>query len=149
MSDASRTPLFVDTGGFYAVFDEDDAEHDRSSTVFDGIRDGSLSYGPVYTSRYVLSELATLMLYNIRHSAAVEALDTVLGSSTFNVLPVDPPTFAAAREQFEQYDDQAISFVDHLGAVLARGQGIDHVFAFDSDFATLGFTRVPVDTEEN
>lgn len=148
MSDTARTPLFIDTGGFYAVFDEDDAEHDRARTVFDGIKDESLGYGPIYTSRYVLSELATLMLYNIRHSAAVEALDTILGSSTFNVLPVDAPVFVGAREQFEQYDDQEISFVDHLGAVLARDRGIEHVFAFDSDFATLGFTRVPVDTGE-
>lgn len=114
MSDAARTPLFVDTGGFYAVFDEDDAEHDRASAIFDGIKDESLSYGPIYTSRYVLSELATLMLYNVKHSAAVAALDTILDSSTFNVLPVDAPAFADARERFERYDDQAISFVDHL-----------------------------------
>jgi hypothetical protein len=51
-----RTPLFVDTGTFYAYYDPDDAEHDRVQAVFGAIRAGDLAYGPLYTSRYVLSE---------------------------------------------------------------------------------------------
>jgi uncharacterized protein len=47
--------------------------------------------------------------------------------------------------KFERYDNQQISFVDHTSAVLAREYEIEHIFAFDRDFTTLGLTRVPAD----
>lgn len=136
-------PIFVDTGGLYAAFDEDDVNHDAADAVFDGMEAGE--YGPVFTSRYVLSEFATLMLYQIGQPAAVDALTTVRESQTFNILPVGKQTFDTACKEFERYDDQQISFVDHMSAVLAREHEIEHMFAFDSDFRTLGFERIPVD----
>ena len=138
-------PLFVETGGLYAAFDEDDVNHEEANAVFDGMEGGE--YGPVFTSRYVLSEFATLMLYQIGHKAAVEALSTVRQSKTFNILPVGKQTFDAACEEFERFDDQQISFVDQTSAVLAREHEIEYLFAFDSDFSTMGFERVPVDRE--
>ena len=145
----SRTrPLFVDTNALVAVFNEDDAHHDRANAVLDGIGSGDLSYGPLFTSRYVLSETATTLLVGIGHDEAVSALNAVRESSSFNTVPVDPGVFDRTAEQFERYDDQAISFVDHMNAVLAEEYDIGHVFAFDSDVATLGLTRVPVDTGE-
>lgn len=82
------------------------------------------------------------------HDEAVRALEAIRDAESFNVLPVDRGTFDAAAEQFAVYDDHAISFVDHTTGVLAAERGIDHVFGFDPDFRTLGFTRVPVDTGE-
>ena len=146
MTARGAQPLFVDTGAFYAGLKPDDDDHEAARAVFERIRSGDLPYRPVYTSRYVLSELATLTLYNVGHSEAVEALATIRGSDTFNILSVDEPTFTATCDQLAQYDDQEISFVDHLGGVLAREHDVDRVFAFDSDFRTLGFTVVPEDT---
>lgn len=142
----SGTPraLFIDTGGFYARVDDDDANHEQATAVFEAIATGE--YGPVFTSRYVLAELTTLILYKLSHREAVTALTEIRESDTINLLPVDSDTFTQTFEQFEQYDDQEISFIDHLGSVLAANHGIDYVFAFDGDFATLGFNRVPVDT---
>lgn len=140
-------PLFIDTAAFFARFNERAAEHDRARSVFEGIRSGDLQYAPLFTSRYVLSELATLMLRKVGHRAAVNALTTIQEAASFNVLPVGGGPFDRTCEQFAQYDDQQISFVDHSSAVLADDHGIDHVFTFDrSDFRTLGFTVVPDDT---
>lgn len=141
------TPLFVDTGAFFAWAYEPANRHDRTRKVFDAIKAGDLPYRPLYTSRSVLSELATLMLRKIGHSEAVETLNTIRESASFNVLPVDKPVFNAACEEFARYDDQQISFVDHTSSVLAGSRDIEHVFAFDSDFRTLGFTLVPEDVE--
>nr|WP_245800114.1 hypothetical protein [Haladaptatus litoreus] len=91
--------------------------HDAANAVFDGMEAGE--YGPIFTSRYVLSEFATLMLYQIGHTAAVEALSTVRQSKTINLLPVGRQTFNAACEEFERFDDQQISFVDQTSAALA------------------------------
>jgi len=141
-------PLFVDTNAFVALFDEDDDHHNRANAVLDGIGDGSLPYGPIYTSRYVISETATVLLYGSNHRDAVEALTSIRASSTFNVLEVTEQLFEKTADQFAQYNDQEISFVDHMNSVLSGEYGIEHIFAFEEDFNTLGMTRVPVDTGE-
>lgn len=141
-------PLFVDTNALVAYFAENDERHDEATTVFESIGGGDLPYGPLYTSRYVLAETATTLLVGFDHDAAVSALDSVRDSSSFNLLPVDADLFGETFRQFQQYDDQRISFVDHMNAVLAGEYDIDHVFAFDDDFATLGMVRVPVDTDD-
>lgn len=139
-------PLFIDTAAFFARFNERAAEHDRARSVFERIRSDDLQYDPLFTSRYVLSELATLMLRKVGHRAAANTLNTIREADSFNVLPVGGGAFDRTCEQFAQYDDQLISFVDHSSAVLADGRDISHVFTFDrSDFRTLGFTVVPDD----
>lgn len=146
MSTGAPVPLFVDTGGFYAAYVEDDANHDRADVVFEAIQTGE-RYGPVFTSRYVLAELTTVILYRKSHRRAVSTLEEIRSSETVNVLPVDGTTFDAAHERFVQYDDQKIAFFDHLGGVIARQYEVNHVFTFDpDDFRTLGFTVVPDDT---
>lgn len=142
-------PLFIDTAAFFARFNERAAEHDRARAVFEGIRSGELQYDPLFTSRYVLSELATLMLRKVGHQGAVTSLNSIREADSFNVLPVGGNAFDRICEQFAQYDDQQISFVDHSSAILADDRGIEHVFTFDRrDFRTLGFTVVPEDTGE-
>lgn len=147
MSERAR-PLFVDTGAFYARADEDDQHHEQARAAFDAIRRGDLPFRPLYTSQAVLSELASLVLYRAGHGEAARLLTEIRDSRSVNVLVVDRPTFTSARDQFVEYDDQDISFVDHTSAVLATERDVDHVFAFDDDFRTLGFSRVPVDTGE-
>jgi predicted nucleic acid-binding protein len=144
----SATPLFVDTGAFYARADEDDRHHETAVTLFERIRTGDSVYRPLYTTQAVLSELATLCLYKLGHETAVRALTAVLESNSFNILPVGQRPFETAAEQFGEYDDQEISFVDHTTAVLAEEHSVDHVFAFDSDFRALGLSVVPEDTGE-
>lgn len=145
----SRTrPLFVDTNAFVALANEDDVHHEAAQAVRDGIASGELRYGPLFTSRYVLSETATTILYGVGHREAVDVLTTVRESSSFNVLDVDEQLFERTADQFARYDDQQISFIDHLNSILSDAFDIQHIFAFEPDFATLGLTRVPVDTGE-
>lgn len=149
MSSPGATPLFIDTGAFYARFKPDDDNHDRATAIFDGIQSGTYTYRPLYTSRYVLSELTTLMLRWVGHADAVRALTTIRESESFTVLPVDAGVFDRTCEQFAQYDDQQISFVDHTSGILGQEHDIEYAFTFDpDDFRTLGFTVVPGDTGE-
>jgi len=149
MNRRERTiPLFVDTNALVAVFNEDDEHYEAANDVLDGIRSGDLPYGPLFTSRYVLSETATTLLVGAGQSEAVDALSTVRESSSFNILDVGATEFDLTAAQFGEYTDQEISFIDHMNGVLAEQYDIDHIFAFDSDFATLGLVRVPVDTGE-
>lgn len=146
MSSGGARPLFVDTGAFYARLDADDDHHETATKVFAALRRGDLPYRPIYTSQFVLSELATLALYKLGHETAVRGLNTVRESESFTVVPVDRVAFGAAARQFGSYDDQEISFVDHTTAVLADERDVERVFAFDGDFRTLGFTVFPEGT---
>lgn len=145
MSGPGARPVFVDTGAFYARVDEDDRHHEQAWRLFEAIRSGDVAYRPMVTSQSVLSEFATLALYKLGHEDAVRALNAIRASKSVNVVPVGRATFEAAAERFEDYDDQAISFVDHTTGVLAEERDIEHVVAFDDGFRTLGFTLVPGD----
>lgn len=149
MSGPGATPLFVDTGPYYARFVENAPRHARASAVFEGIAEGALAYRPLYTSTYVLDELATLVLRRKSHAKAVDTLDRIRSSTAFTVIHPDAEEFATACDQFAQYDDQQISFTDHVSGALADDRDVAHVFTFDpDDFRTLGFVVVPDDTGE-
>ena len=145
-SDAPAMPLFIDTGAFFAYYNDRDGHHDTARSVFQAIRTGELPYSPLYTTRFVLAELTTLLLYKVDHATATRALENIFEGSSFNIIRADPSAFADAREEFERYDDQEITLFDHLTGVLAAELDVAHVFAFDGDFRTLGFTVVPEDT---
>jgi predicted nucleic acid-binding protein len=143
------TPLFVDTGAFYARLDESDAHHQRAQAIFDAIKSDDLPYRPLYTTSYVLTELVTLALARADYTHAATALRRIRASELVTVLHPDAETFARVAETFYRYDDQQISLVDHATGVLARELDADHVFAFDpDDFRTIGLTAVPDDTGE-
>lgn len=139
-------PLLVDTGAFFAYYYERATEHDVTRDVFARIRDGDLRYRPLFTSQAVLAELATLLCRKATHADAVRAVGDVWESESFDVLPIDSGRFETSLREFERYDDQVISFVDHTTGALADELDVEHVFAFDEHFQTLGLTRVPVDT---
>lgn len=142
-------PLFIDTGAFYARFVGTAQRHDRATSVFKAIGDGDALYRPLFTSTYVLDELATLILSHRDHEGATAALKRVRQSPTTIVHP-DKADFDRACEQFVRYDDHEISFTDHMTGVLAAERDIEHVFTFDPDhFRTLGFTAVPDDTDDD
>lgn len=145
-SDRRPSPLFVDTGALYARFVSDDDNHDAAMSVFDGVRDGELRYRPLYTTRYVLSELTRLLLYRKGHEQAVTALNAVKASAAFIVLSPTNHEYELACERFAQFGDQKITLVDHLTSAMADTREVEHIFSFDSDFQTLGFVVLPEDT---
>ena len=147
-SESGVTPLFIDTGAFYARFVETAQRHDRGTAVFEAIGDGEAKYRPLYTSTYVLDELTTLVLSHRDHEAATAALERVRQSPTTVIHP-DTADFDHTCTQFARYGDHEISFTDHTTAVLAAERDVDHVFTFDpGHFRTLGCTAVPDDTGE-
>lgn len=146
-ADPGTSPLFVDTSAWYAIFDEDNAEHRRATTVREEVLAGNRQYRPIYTTSHVLGELATLLL-RYSHDIALRALTQIRDSPNVTVIHPDRVAFDAAVTQLDRYDNQAISLIDHLTGVLADERDVDRIFAFDSDFRILGFTLVPEDVTE-
>ena len=78
------TPVFVDTSAWYAIFDEDDGEHARATSVLNAIHAGDLPYRPIYTAGHVLAELATLLLRH-GHDVTSRALGQIRDSPNVTV----------------------------------------------------------------
>jgi len=145
MSGPTTAPLFVDTGAFFAHVVENSPRHDRARAVMTAIHGGDLRFRPIYTTGYVLSELTTLLLRNAGHEIAMDTLNRIRESPVVTVLHPTESQFESICEAFERFDDQQLSFVDHAPGVLATAYNAEHIFAFDSDFRTLGFSLVPAD----
>ena len=144
--DVKPEPLYIDTGAFFAYYNDRDKHHESARAVFRAIRTGELAYDPLYTTQFVLGELATLLLHKIDHETASRALGDIRTAESFNIERVSRTVFEESCAEFDQYDDHEITLVDQVTTVLARNRDVDHVFAYDSDFSTLGFVRVPLDT---
>lgn len=145
MTGPGNTPLFVDTGAFFAYFVENSPRHSRARNVMDAIRAGEIRFRPMYTTGYVLGELTTLILRKKGNGMAMDTLRRIRDSSAMRILHPNAAQFGTVCEAFERFDDQQISFVDHMTATLADEFGAEYIFAFDSDFRTLGFSLVPDD----
>lgn len=141
--------LFVDTGPLYAHFDEDASRHDHAADLIEGIAAGELNYYPVFTSTFVVDELATLTLSRQDHATAVEAIDRVRHSDFLEIVHPTEQDFNATCGEFARFGGAGLSFTDHIIGVLAKNRDVEHVLTFDGDhFRTLGCTVVPGDTGE-
>ena len=141
----AATPLVIDTGAFFARFDGRAHQHTRAADLFERIayNDTTPVYRPLYTSSWVLDELATLTLSRRGHAAAVTALDQIRNSAVTTVHPSEED-FEEVYDQFVSYDDQTSSFTDHMLVHLAHEVNATHVFTFDSeDFRPFGLTTIP------
>jgi predicted nucleic acid-binding protein len=94
MSEPGVTPLFIDTGSFYARMDDRDDDDHQACAVFDAIEAGELAYRPLYTTGYVLGELVALTLARAHHALAATALERIRFSSRIQVLHPGAETFA-------------------------------------------------------
>jgi len=137
------TAVFLDTSALFAYFHPEADEHEQATAFLQAVGENEIPYRPLYTSTYVVDELATLLLSKGTHELAMVALDRTLDSEHVTVLPEDADEFAAARKAFERYDDHQISFTDQLSSIQMRERDIDYVFAYDGDFSTLGFEQLP------
>lgn len=145
MSEPGAVPLFIDTGAFFGHFVENSPRHNRARAVMDAIRTGTFHFRPIYTTGYVPSELTKLILRKTSHEQFLNTLQRIRASPAVTVLHPNAARFDTICGEFACFDDQQISFVDHTTAVFANEANADHVFAFDSDFRTLGFSLVPDD----
>jgi predicted nucleic acid-binding protein len=143
VGETGRTPLFVDTNAIVAHYYPQSAKHDEVREVIEAIGAGELPYCPLLTNRYVLDEVVSLLLSRADTDVAHEALNRLLAEETFRILDVDPGLVDRAVDQFREYDDQEISLTDHVIAEQARDYDVEHLFTYDGDFRTLGFTVIP------
>jgi predicted nucleic acid-binding protein len=129
--------VFLDTGAFLALADEDDRYHIAAKSTYTELLQ---SKAQLLTSNFVLSETYTLIRSRVGHRAAVEFMKR-LEQTGIKVLRVSEAIEQTAKAIFVRHDDKDFSFVDCTSFALIDHHRLDHAFAFDGHFRQYRFKR--------
>jgi uncharacterized protein len=127
--------VFLDTGAFLALADEDDQYHSAAKPIYSELLQ---TKAQLFTSNFILSETCTLIRFKVGHQAAIEFMKT-LDQTGIKVLRVSEAIEQTAKAVFVRYHDKNFSFVDCTSFALIDHHRLDHAFAFDAHFRQYRF----------
>jgi predicted nucleic acid-binding protein len=132
-------PVFVDTMGWYSLFDRRDAWHKKAAAIMAGLGRAKAS---LVTTDYVVDETATLLLVR----GATVALDgffaMLSASQALTVASVGPARFQEASAYFLKHRDQGYSFTDVTSFIVMRELKCREALTHDEHFEKAGFHRL-------
>ncbi|MCJ7481350.1 MAG: type II toxin-antitoxin system VapC family toxin [Thermodesulfovibrionales bacterium] len=131
--------IFVDTGAWFALADEDDAHHKDAASIFPSLLQ---SYKELVTSNLVVAESYILILKGLGHNAAVDFLDHMNGSPRIKRLHATFDIEKEAEEILKRYIDQDFSYTDAVSFSIMNKFKIKKAFTYDKHFQTMGFVMV-------
>ena len=131
--------IFVDTGAWFALADEDDAHHKDAALIFPSLLQ---SYKELVTSNLVVAESYILILKGLGHNAAVDFLDHMNGSPRIKRLHATFDIEKEAEEILKRYIDQDFSYTDAVSFSIMNKFKIKKAFTYDKHFQTMGFVMV-------
>jgi len=131
--------IFVDTGAWFALADEDDAHHKDAASIFPSLLQ---SYKELVTSNLVVAESYILILKGLGHNAAVDFLDHMNGSPRIKRIHATADLEKEAEEILKRYMDQDFSYTDAVSFIIMSRQNIKKAFTYDKHFQTMGFVMV-------
>lgn len=127
--------VFVDTSAWYALFVGTDPRHGQAAATYGRLR---ASLSPLICTDWVLLETAALIHRRIGAAAAREVVGTLLTNTQVSVAWMDEDLGRAAVERYRG-SGRPLSLVD-CGSFAAMDRlGLKSAFAFDEDFAVLGY----------
>ena len=130
--------LFVDTSAWFAFANRKDPHHVAVSDVLHTFS------GRLVTSNFVFDETVSLCLYRLGRAVASAVGDVLKDTGEVDLVRVTSNDELDAWELFGSRADQRYSFTDCTSFVLMRRLGLGVAAALDEDFATEGFSLVPV-----
>jgi len=132
--------LFVDTGAWVALADQDDKYHERAAR---GYADLLKRYRRLITTNLVVAEAYIILHKALGHAAAITFLESVRSSPRIEKVQSTEELEMEAEDILRRYSDQNFSYTDAVSFALMHQRDIDTAFAFDKHFAITGFSMVP------
>jgi len=132
--------VFIDTSAYVALTDRSDQFHAAAVESLQRLLDLHLSQ---VTTNLVLAETYTCIRRKLGHAAAVRfgaGIHRLRVTPEFRVVYIDATLDEEAWRIFSRYADQDFSYVDCTSFAWLRRHSEVEVFAFDDDFAWMGFT---------
>jgi len=132
--------VFIDTGGWVALADEDDFHHKDASSLFPSLLKTCKG---LITSNLVVAESYILILKGLGHDASVDFLDKINSSPKIICIYSNSDLEKEAEEILKKYRDQDFSYTDAVSFSIMKMQKLKRAFSFDKHFQTMGLIRIP------
>lgn len=135
--------IFVDTGAWYAIHDEDDKNHPAAIEYWTEIQQEGHR---LITTDEVIQESASLIQGRLGKQVALDFLDQIsAGNESGEIvkIPITEEIKSEAWDIFKGHTDKDYSFCDCTSFVVMRRYQYRDAFAFDPHFEQAGFTLVP------
>ena len=132
--------VFVDTGGWVALFAGNDGRHSAAVGIFDRLRHDRAT---LYTSDYVVDETLTLIRSRVGHSAAMTAGQALFESNLVKMVFIAPDHIPGAWKIFGKFSDKNFSFTDASTLTVLNTLKIEKLFGFDAEFKKVGIELLP------
>ena len=130
--------IFVDTSGFYAVFDRDDANHEKAKTAWGKwLQSGET----LVTNNYVLVETLALLQHRLGIAAVRAFHEDVM--PLLRVEWIVEEQHRAAVEAALAAGRRKLSVVDCVSFQTMRHGDLRSAFCFDPHFSEQGFQTKP------
>lgn len=130
------TPVFVDSGGWFALYIAADSDHARACAWVAGRK------GPLLTTDYVVGETLTLMRARGQPDIALDFGTDVFSGKLATLPYVTKPEIDLAWDVFRRYRDKDWSFTDCTSKVVIETLGLAEAFSFDGHFRRFGTVAV-------
>ena len=127
--------VFVDTGGWVALFGANDQNHKTAVPIFEGLKK---TRALLYTSDYVIDETLTLTAVRGSHAQSVLAGKALFESAVVKIVHVAPDYLQGSWEWYQKYKDKRFSFTDVTTITIMKILGIKKIFGFDREFEKAG-----------
>jgi predicted nucleic acid-binding protein len=125
---------FIDTSGFFALFDADDSHHVEAARQWEGLLDQE---AVLVTTSYVLVETMALMQRRLGIEAVRRFQSDVY--PLLNVVWLDETFHSRAVESLLTAGARDLSLVDCASFAVMRNNGWMNAMAFDRHFKEQGF----------
>ena len=135
-------PLFIDTGGFYALMVSNSPGHNKAREI---MTNAERVRRPLVTTDYIVQETATLLVARRQRRIVEPFFERTITSQSLTTYWITPERFADARRLMRKFDDQPFSFTDCVSFVLMRELALTDALATDSHFRTAGFIPLLAD----
>ncbi len=128
--------VFVDTSGWYALIDRNDALHKKARTTLQALVEKRV---PLTTTDYVVDEACTLAMARAGALAATRLLDMLHQTSLLRWEWIGAERFERAESLFRKRCDEGWSFTDCASFALMRELRMEQALTSDSHFTAAGF----------
>ena len=129
-------PLFIDTGGFYALISPESPSHQLAVEIMQAAAEQRRR---AITTDYVVDETATLLRARGLTKLLAEFFYLTEESQALMVEWTSPDRFAAARKFMLKHLDQEFSFTDCVSFVVMKELRLQEALATDRHFRIAGF----------
>jgi len=138
----AHEPLFIDSGGFYALVAAESAVHPNAVAIMGESR---RTRRRAVTTDYVLDETATLLRARGLTKQLMEFLRLTEASQALSIEWMTPVRFAAAQRFMLKHLDQEFSFTDCVSFVVMKELRLLDALATDKHFRIAGFNPLLVE----